>query len=46
LVASLGSLPMAPDTGVGAGVRRPFATVVIGGVLTSTLATLVVMPVL
>jgi cobalt-zinc-cadmium resistance protein CzcA len=46
LVASLGFLPMALNTGVGAEVQRPLATVVIGGVVTSTLATLVVMPVL
>ncbi len=46
LVAAIGFLPMALNTGVGAEVQRPLATVVIGGVLTSTLATLVVMPVL
>ena len=46
LVASLGFLPMALNTGVGAEVQRPLATVVLGGVLTSTLATLVVLPVL
>lgn len=46
MVASLGFLPMALNTGVGAEVQRPLATVVIGGVMTSTLATLVVMPVL
>ncbi len=45
-VASLGFLPMALNTGVGAEVQRPLATVVIGGLITSTLATLVVMPVL
>ncbi len=46
LVASLGLLPMAVNTGVGAEVQRPLATVVIGGLLSSTLLTLVVLPVL
>ncbi len=46
LVAALGFLPMALSTGVGAEVQRPLATVVIGGVLSSTLLTLVVLPVL
>jgi cobalt-zinc-cadmium resistance protein CzcA len=46
LVASLGFLPMALSTGVGAEVQRPLATVVIGGVLSSTLLTLLVLPVL
>ena len=46
LVASLGFLPMALNTGLGAEVQRPLATVVLGGVLTSTLATLVVLPAL
>ena len=46
LVASLGFLPMALNTGVGAEVQRPLATVLIGGVVTSMLATLLVMPVL
>jgi len=46
LVASLGFLPMALNTGVGAEVQRPLATVLIGGVITSMLATLVVIPVL
>ncbi len=46
LVASLGFLPMAVNTGIGAEVQRPLATVVLGGVLTSMLATLVVLPVL
>lgn len=46
LVASLGFLPMALNTDVGAEVQRPLATVVIAGVVTSTIATLVVMPVL
>jgi cobalt-zinc-cadmium resistance protein CzcA len=46
LVASLGFLPMALSQGVGAEVQRPLATVVIGGVLSSTLLTLLVLPVL
>lgn len=46
LVASLGFLPMALATGIGAEVQRPLATVVIGGIVTSTLATLFVLPVL
>ena len=46
LVAALGFLPMAFNTGVGAEVQRPLATVVIGGIVTSTVATLVVLPVL
>lgn len=46
LVAALGFIPMALNTGVGAEVQRPLATVVIGGVITSMLATLVVLPVL
>jgi cobalt-zinc-cadmium resistance protein CzcA len=46
LVASLGFLPMAVSTGVGAEVQRPLATVVIGGVISSTLLTLLVLPVL
>ena len=46
LVAALGFLPMALNTGVGAEVQRPLATVVIGGLLTSTALTLVVLPVL
>jgi cobalt-zinc-cadmium resistance protein CzcA len=46
LVASLGFVPMALSTGVGAEVQRPLATVVIGGVLTSTAMTLLVLPVL
>lgn len=45
-VAALGFLPMALNTGVGAEVQRPLATVVIGGILSSTLLTLVVLPVL
>ena len=46
LVASLGFVPMALNTGIGAEVQRPLATVVIGGVLSSTMLTLVVLPVL
>ncbi|MFN0151479.1 MAG: efflux RND transporter permease subunit, partial [bacterium] len=46
LVASLGFLPMALNTGFGAEVQRPLATVVIGGVVSSTLLTLLVLPVL
>lgn len=46
LVASLGFLPMALSDGVGAEVQRPLATVVIGGVISSTLLTLLVLPVL
>ena len=45
-VAALGFVPMAFNTGVGAEVQRPLATVVVGGMITSTLATLVVLPVL
>lgn len=44
LVASLGFVPMALSTGVGAEVQRPLATVVIGGLVTSTLLTLLVLP--
>lgn len=45
-VASLGFLPMALSSSAGAEVQKPLATVVIGGLLTSTLLTLVVLPVL
>ncbi|HRX85401.1 MAG TPA: efflux RND transporter permease subunit, partial [Phycisphaerae bacterium] len=45
LVASLGFVPMAFNTGVGAEVQRPLATVVIGCVATSTVLTLLVLPV-
>ena len=45
-VASLGFVPMALATGAGAEVQRPLATVVIGGILSSTLLTLFVLPVL
>ena len=44
LVAGLGFLPMALNTGVGAEVQRPLATVVIGGLLTATPVTLLVLP--
>ena len=44
LVASLGFVPMAFSTGAGAEVQRPLATVVIGGLLTSMLLKLVVLP--
>ena len=46
LVASLGFLPMALATGTGAEVQRPLATVVMGGILSSTALTLLVLPVL
>lgn len=46
LVAALGFLPMALNTGIGAEVQRPLATVVIGGLLSSTALTLLVLPVL
>ncbi len=46
VVDAAGFLPMALSTGVGAEVQRPLATVVIGGVLTSTVLTLLVLPVL
>ncbi len=46
LVASLGFIPMAIATGTGAEVQRPLATVVIGGILSSTILTLLVLPIL
>ncbi len=46
LVASLGFVPMALNTGTGAEVQKPLATVVIGGILSSTVLTLFVLPVL
>ena len=46
LVASLGFVPMAINVGAGSEVQRPLATVVIGGIISSTLLTLVVLPVL
>ena len=45
-VASLGFVPMAFATGTGAEVQRPLATVVIGGIISSTLLTLILLPVL
>jgi len=45
-VASLWFVPMALATGTGAEVQRPLATVVIGGIISSTLLTLVLLPVL
>jgi cobalt-zinc-cadmium resistance protein CzcA len=44
LVASLGFIPMAVSQGAGAEVQRPLATVVIGGLVTSTMLTLLVLP--
>ena len=44
LVASLGFVPMALNTGIGSEVQRPLATVVIGGIVSSTLLTLLVLP--
>jgi cobalt-zinc-cadmium resistance protein CzcA len=44
LVASLGFVPMALATSSGAEVQRPLATVVIGGLITSTILTLIVVP--
>lgn len=44
LVASLGFLPMAVATSMGAEVQRPLATVVIGGLITSTVLTLLIIP--
>jgi cobalt-zinc-cadmium resistance protein CzcA len=46
LVASLGFVPMALSTSMGAEVQRPLATVVIGGIISSTMLTLIVLPVL
>ena len=46
LVASLGFVPMALNTGIGSEVQRPLATVVIGGIISSTLLTLIVLPAL
>ena len=45
-VAALGFIPMAMATGAGSEVQRPLATVVIGGIISSTLLTLVTLPVL
>jgi cobalt-zinc-cadmium resistance protein CzcA len=46
LVANLGFIPMAVATSAGAEVQRPLATVVIGGLVTSTLLTLLILPML
>jgi cobalt-zinc-cadmium resistance protein CzcA len=46
LVASVGFLPMATSTGVGAEVQRPLATVVIGGVIASTFMSHLILPIL
>jgi len=46
LVAALGFVPMAVNTGIGSEVQRPLATVVVGGIISSTLLTLVVVPAL
>src|SRR5215203_1070054 len=46
LVASLGFVPMAVNVGIGSEVQRPLATVVIGGIISSTLLTLIVLPAL
>lgn len=46
LVASLGFVPMALATGTGAEVQKPLATVVIGGLISATLLTLLVLPAL
>jgi cobalt-zinc-cadmium resistance protein CzcA len=43
-VASLGFVPMALNTGAGAEVQRPLATVVIGGIISSTTLTLLLLP--
>ena len=45
-VAAIGFVPMAVNTGIGAEVQRPLATVVIGGIMSSMLLTLIVLPVL
>jgi cobalt-zinc-cadmium resistance protein CzcA len=46
LVASLGFVPMAVNVGAGSEVQRPLATVVIGGIISSTILTLLVLPAL
>ena len=46
LVASMGFVPMALNVGIGAEIQRPLATVVVGGILSSTLLTLLVLPAL
>jgi cobalt-zinc-cadmium resistance protein CzcA len=44
MVASLGFIPMAVNTGLGSEVQRPLATVVIAGILFSTVLTLIIFP--
>jgi cobalt-zinc-cadmium resistance protein CzcA len=46
LVAALGFIPMALNTGVGAEVQRPLATVVIGGIVSAAMLTLIILPIL
>jgi cobalt-zinc-cadmium resistance protein CzcA len=46
LVASVGFVPMAVSQGMGAELQRPFATVVVAGILTSTALTLLLLPLL
>jgi cobalt-zinc-cadmium resistance protein CzcA len=46
LVASLGFVPMALNTGTGAEIQRPLATVVIGGIISSTILTLFILPII
>jgi cobalt-zinc-cadmium resistance protein CzcA len=46
LTSAAGFLPMAVSTGVGSEIQRPLASVVVGGILTSTLLTLLVLPLL
>jgi cobalt-zinc-cadmium resistance protein CzcA len=46
LLAMLGLLPMAVSTGVGSETQRPFAVVIVGGMLTTLLVTLFVLPIL
>ena len=46
MVASLGFIPMALNVGIGSEVQRPIATVVIGGIISSTILTLLVLPAL
>jgi cobalt-zinc-cadmium resistance protein CzcA len=46
LVASLGFIPMALNSGTGSEVQKPLATVVVGGIISSTLLTLLILPAL
>ena len=46
LVAALGFIPMALNTGVGAEIQRPLATVVIGGIVSAAMLTLIILPIL